>query len=327
MCRPGLLVFAFCTSLAAAAAQDSVRLATGQTIRGVLQQWDDRGVRIRLDNGKDLEYTPDAIAQVAAALVPEHQQADIALAAGKIPDAIAGYQAALTREQRPWAVGRIRLGLLRGLRQTGQILPAAELFLELAKQRPDIDLMAFAPLLWALDDPQAPALRATAREWIDNRRQDPLAALLACSWLLGTPDGEKVQPLLDNLRTYPDSRISWFARLQFQRYSKAPFDQDTLRALEQLLSEMPVAVRPGPQYALGLTYERANRPADAALAYLWVPFVYNTDPALARSALYRAAEACRTGKMADEASKLYRELIEKYPDSNEAKLAAQRLGS
>ena len=294
--------------------QEKVKLKSGLTVSGTILQYDERGINMRLQSGNEARYTLDEIDTVDAELSPLHQQADEAVAQEDYDMAISRYKSALVDERRPWAQARLRLGLLRCYQKAGQVGPAGVQFLELSLVRDDVDVMALAPLLWVPGQKVSDDALAAARRWLTDE-EHPMARLVACSWLLGGDDRAKVIPVLKRLQTEKEQRISWLARAQMWRQETEPVSEEEIGRFRDLIEKMPESIRGGPYYVLGLAYERADAPVDAALAFLWVPFVYDESTTLSTDAMLRAARASEQADFEEDALRLYQELATKYSDT------------
>lgn len=301
-------------------AEDLVKLKNGQTIRGTLQRHDERGVLIRDINGVELEYRAEQVGSVEAPLDPAHVSADESLASGNHARAVADYQRALGSEQRPWAASRIRAGLVRALRGEGRMLEAGRVFLDLARQRADPEVMVLAPLIWLPGEAVNAEALAAGRAWLDQP-ENAVAGLLAGSWLLETPERARAAAVLDRLEKERDARVSMMASVQRWRIRVDQASPDEVAALRQLVESMPSAVRGGAYHVLGRAYAKAGQPAEAALAFLWVPLVYDSSGNLAADALLQAARASRQAGFDADAAKLTQELIRRFPGSRWAKEA------
>lgn len=314
---------------AAEAPIDEVKSKNGITYRGELTQYDERGILIKiLPGGKIVAISPEEVAGVKANLTDGHVAGDDAFAKGKFTDAVRNFESALLAERRLWAKQRIRSTLIRSLRKSGQLRRAAEEFLAIAPEREDPDVMVLAPILWMEADKPSPDDLAQAKRWVADT-SNPMAQLIGASWLIASKDAAAALSTLDRLQTVTDQRVSMLARAQLQRPllgGSKPLDPAAVKRYSELIQKMPVAVRAGPQYLLGLEYERLNQPADAALAFLWTPFVYATyDADMAADAMLRAARASEKAGFANDARNLYREVIETYPGTAFAKEAQATL--
>ena len=311
-------------------AEEYILLNNGIRLSGVLLAWDDREVKIRLANGLEKTYPLSDVKDVQADYSQFHLTGNEMLAQHRYKDAITNFEYALDRERsRPWAARRIEMSLLQAHQALGQLDQAGDLFLKIAARRSDVNVMALAPLVWyeRSDLPQAvlDANHAKARTWLV--RDDPLPKLLACSWLIGsTSDEEKVIPVLKQLEISTDPRVNGIARVQHWRIKARSAKPDDVTSLKKTLEKIPPGLRAGPKFVLGEAYRQAGQPAQAALEYLWVPFVYGKDnQLLAGQATWQAAQAAEAAQMTADAQKLYRLLIEKYPKTTWAQKSKQRL--
>lgn len=301
---------------------DEVKLKNGQTLRGALLRYDERGIALRLDSGRVLSYPMSKVDKVGAKLSDAHEAAEQALKERRYDEAVDQFRRAQQRENRAWALSRIESGLVRALGNAGKLAEAGEAFLAIAAGRNDAEVMVLAPLIWLPDHKPGPEAVRQARQWLQDER--PIARLLAGSWLLETSDGEFAQKVLEQLATSPEQRVGWLARAQLWRTSPSQ-DADEIERFRVLIDKMPEAIRSGPQFMLGRAYQQTGRHVDAALAYLWVPFVYAPESDLAAEATLKAAESAQKAGLADDATKLFQELIDKLPDTEWASKAQEQL--
>lgn len=323
--RNGLLATMVVLGSSFAVHGDAVLLQNGQRLTGEILRLDETGVAIRLANARNItkEYTPDDVAGVEADYLPEQVSADAAMEKRDYAAAVHGYRRAFETEQRPWVKDLLRTKLIGAFRQSGQPRPAAELFLQVSGERENIELMKFAPLFWRPDSRPSEADQAFAVGWLESNRA--MAQLIAASWLLETDEREKARKTLERLQTDPQQRVAWMARAQLWRLHAGHASADEIKRYHDLVEKMPDAIRGGPQYLLGLAYEKGNEPLDAALAYLWVPFVYEPSTELAGDALLRAAVASQQAGMHNDATKLFREVVRDYPGTPFAVQANEHL--
>lgn len=309
---------------------DEVRIKSRKLpIRGTILHYDERGISIQDQVNKNRlhEIAPDEIESVSVAgFGDEVEEAEKAFESGKFAKAIELYGGLIDTEKLNWAKARFRGQLVMAYRRTRKHDRAGEEFLKLAETRNDAELMNLAPLLWIPGDSVGPAAVASARQWLNDERR-PMARLLAASWLLDTSEKSTAMPVLQRLQTYADERIGKIARAQLWRVAAQKNSKAEIEQFKTLIGKMPPAIRGGPQYLLGLALERANEPADAALAYLWVPLVYDRRSDLAADALLRGAMAADKAGFTNDARKLYQEVGERFPRTRWASEAARKLPS
>lgn len=306
--------------------EEVVRLRPGGlVVRGEIVQYDESGISLKLANGRTVFYESARIAEVEANYAPAHVAANQALERRQFAKAVAEFEKAIAEEKREWARHRIRSGMVTALWRSGQAPRAVQEFLKLLEERSDTEVMVLAPLFWRDDQPIDIQLQETAKRWLDDSR--PAAVLIACSWLLTTSDRNKVLPILERLGTNDERRVSWLAKAQYWRTKVAGAGDAEIARYRELLDKMPSTIRGGPQFVLGQMLERRGNQVEAALAYLWIPLVFEASSELALEASFRAANCCDRAGLYDDARRLYRELVEKYPGTPWATQASHRLAA
>ena len=115
------------------------------------------------------------------------------------------------------------------------------------------------------------------------------------------------------------------AQAQIWRAQVTVADASQLAGWQQAIAQMPEAVRAGPYFLLGQAWARQGQSDKAALALLRVPLVYPENRALAARSLLEAGRCLADAGRRDEAAGLYREALEKYPETSAAADARTRL--
>jgi hypothetical protein len=294
------------------ASEDAVRLANGATVRGEVLEYDERGVRIRLDSGRASFFPSAEVRGVDSDYVPSHTQANEALARRDDAAAAALFREALNVERRPWAHHQIRAGLIQALRRMGKLDEAGRLFLEIYAGRDDAEVLALAPLCWGEGGAVSPESLALAGRWLMD--DSPAARLMAASWLLTSREGKRAAETLSELQTL-DQRIGWMARAQLWRINRNPTPEEVQR-FRTLIGRMPAPIRSGPQFALAAGLAAQGNHEEAALAYLWIAYVYAPGGDLAAESLLRAAESSRRCGFSADSDKIYAEVVQVYPGTS-----------
>lgn len=292
-----------------AGAEDVVRLTNGQTLRGQIQQYDERGVEIRLESGATPFYRTSQVESVESAFTQQHRAATEAMARRDYAGAIALLGAALDEERRPWARYQIQSALVRARQSLGKWDEAGRLFLEIVAARQDMEVMALAPLVWVGDEPLDKRSLLQARQWISDAR--PMARLIAASWLLAQPESGNGKETLEELVAV-EPRIGAMARAQLWRVARST-DANEIERFKAQIGRLPQSVRAGPQFVLADVLEREGRHEDAALAFLWIAYVYSPGSDLSAEALLRAANCCRQCSFLADADRIYGQVIDEYP--------------
>lgn len=297
--------------------------------RGEIVRYDERGVTLKWGPSQQLkEFSHDQVERIDTKWPLGFEEGKAALARGDFASAASQLRTAVREEKRPWAQDFCRGYLLRALDGQGDVEGAAEVFVDLAPNRRDVGIMAFAPFRWIKEPPLSEQRRTMARAWLLHN-EEPLVKLLAANWLIDS-DRPKAQAALEKLLTDPDGRVRPIARAmllreQIEKNPKVLAKEDLVEFRAEV-ERLPNPVRVGPQYVLGLAYEAAGEPIDAALAFLYIPFVTFGPPELQADALERAAKACRKANLKGDAAKIESELRKKFPASAAASRVKRNAG-
>jgi hypothetical protein len=326
------VVLAFFLAVPAVLLADDVVRVKGSTIgyRGEIVRWDDRGLVMKTGPSQQLkEFTRDQIDRVDTKWPQGFDAGKAALTKGDFNEAVLQLRSALRDEQRNWAKDMIKGYLLQGVDGQGDLDATAELFVEIAPGRRDAGVMAYAPLRWTNDAPVSEQQRTAARSWL-MKQDDPVVKLLAANWLIDGPDRDRAATVIERLVTDPDSRVRPVARAMLMREQlrKNPeaVTKEDVADYKTEVSQLPNSVRLGPQFVLGMAHDAVGEPIDAALAYLYIPFVISGPADLQAEALERAAAACRKAKLNQDAAKIAAELQNSFPTSAAAKRLKQPKG-
>lgn len=322
-----LPIFVGCVSfflaVAPAIADDGVKpKGSSITYRGEIVRYDERGVSIKWGPSQQIkEFAPDQIEKIDTKWADGFESGKTALSKGEFAQAVSQLRSAVTEEKRPWAQNLYKGFLLRALDGQGNVDGAAEVFIELAPNRSDAGIMAYAPFRWIKDAPLSEERRTAARSWLLHN-DEPIVKLLAANWLIDT-DPAQAKAALEKLSTDPDNRVRPIARAMLlrERLIKKPksIGKEELSDFKIEVERLPNPVRVGPQYILALVQEAIGDPIDAAFAFLYIPYVTSGPPELQADALERAANACRRANFNLDAAKIEAELKKKFPETSAAK--------
>jgi tetratricopeptide (TPR) repeat protein len=291
---------------------------------GEVLQYTGVELRIRLSGDLERSFPAERVLRIETRYGPEHVEADARFAQGKFDEALALYGPARRSEPREWVRRRITAQMVWCYRALGRLEEAGEEFRVLVQSDPATPYFACIPLAW-MPSPASIILERTARQWLDQD-EIPAAVLLGASHLMSTSSRAAALAKLKRLTTgAQDGRIAFLALAQTWRAAVVTADEEQVKAWNETIERMPESLRAGPYYVLGQA--RAQRQAweQAALAWLRIPILYPEDRPLAARALLDAGHALERLGQADQAARLYGELIRDYPDDSSAGEARARL--
>ncbi len=300
--------------------EDVVRVANPSSAQGYAEwrgrvvDYTGRELQLELSGGVKRTFPADQVVEVETPRGPQHVEADRRLAAADFEGALTLYDEARAAETRAWVRRRIVAQIVRCYRALGQWEPAGKWFLEVLlpadSHTPDF---ACIPLAWVPGQPTF-SLERTATEWL-RRDESPAAVLLGASHLMSTALRTEALERLNRLATDADPPIAQLAQAQTWRAAAVTADARRVAAWRDTLDQMPEALRAGPYYVMGLAEAHHQRWEAAALAWLRVPILYPEDRLLSARSLLDAGRALERLDRPQQAMRLYRELLEKYPKS------------
>lgn len=299
------------------------RASNRLSFRAEVVDYSGKGLLIKTPSGQQQHYAPEDVISVEPVLTSAHQEGDRLLARRQWREAVASYRAALEAErepQRAWVRRQILAQMVKAFRGAGDLVMAGETFLLLYHSEPQTLYFSVIPLEW-IGRVTGEPLRLRAQQWLG--RKDPVAQLLGASHLLTTSERAQALAVLDEeLSRALDARIRGLARAQVWRTRVATVDLQQLEGWRRQMEEIPPGLRGGPYYVLGKAYAQLSDPQSAALAYLWVPLVYDDDRELAGQALLGAARALEKLGQRTEAVALVGEVRERFGETDAAREAA-----
>jgi tetratricopeptide (TPR) repeat protein len=280
-------------------------------------------LRLRTALGRDEVIPAGRIVEIQTQWIPAHEAARAAREAGKLSEAIAGYEQAKSEESRPWALRQVAAELAGTWLERGDVAKAGDEFLTIVAADPATPHLATIPLAWqavALDA----ASEARAAQWLADESPD-YARLLGASWLLGSSHQADVENALVKLVDDQDPNIAALARIQRWRTRLATASTGDLQTWSRELDALPPTLQAAGWYVLGDGFARAGEAQRAAIAYLKPPLVFREQRSLAAEGLLAAADQVEKLGQTEQAARLYRELVSDFGHLPAAEEARQRL--
>jgi tetratricopeptide (TPR) repeat protein len=283
-------------------------------------------VRYRVREDGPITVKPSSqVISIETSQTPNHIEGLEKFAAGDTNEAITLLETALGQDGREWVRRDILAVLVRCALRQNNYTQAGERFLMIYGSDSTTLHFKSIPLLWTTSAPD-PSLKSVALQW--QTRNSAPAKLLAASALLFDPKYQSSVTLeLQQLRSNADARVRALAAAQLWRLELVDrkIDDSTLDGWQDAIHSMPEELRGGPYFLVG-EGRRLRRHYDrAAVSYLWVPMVHDSDYQLSAQACFNAADSLVAIGQREEATTLYREVLGRYKQSSLAQDAAQAL--
>jgi tetratricopeptide (TPR) repeat protein len=311
-----------------AQAEDVVHVSLGDNpqsrtrMTGEILDYTGRELVLRIAGGKEHRFPGDKVFLVETERSAEHLAADAQYDEGQFRKALELYAEAQRKEPRRWVRRQILAQIVQCHAHLADFEAAGQYFLTLLSEDAETPYFDCFPLAWSPREP-SPGLERRCLQWLQSNL--PAAALLGASHLLPTPHRSAALSKLASLKYDRDRRISGLARAQEWRAGLAEVTPDKIAQWLQELERVPPPLRAGPYYVLGDAWSRVSRPEQAALCYLRVPLLYPRQRLLAARCLLDAGRELGLVGESDEARRLYREVIDRYPESPDVSEASRRL--
>lgn len=298
--------------------------ADGQQRRsGEIVDYTGERLVLKLPDGRTEQIPADRVDAVEMQRAAEHEEADRLYHDGQDAEAANLYRRVVEREPRRWVQRLLLAQLARCYRNLEQPDRAGEMFLTLLRSDPQTPWYDAIPLAWTAKSPSAELTR-TVEAWM-AAAQPPASALLGASWLLTTERREEALRTLGRLTTNDDQRVAQLAEAQRWRAAHVTATADEVQRWRTRLDQFDASLQAGPSYIVGLALARLQDPQQSALAFLRVSILHPDQRNLAAESLLAAGQQLEKGADPDGAARLYRELIQRYPQHLVAPEAKRRL--
>lgn len=320
---PGWLVALLAVSLGSvqATAQDRDRVVVRQrdgrgrlTHVGVITEYNAVELVIRARGRAAPWRVPvDRIVSVTPSRSTHHLAARRHLNRGEIAVAERSFQQALEQSSRKWVRRELLAGLVRCALFSGDYRRAGSHFLSLSDGPTRPRHFELVPLDWRITGSVDAAVASEARAW--RGRGGDVAKLLAASHLLrDSAYSSEAETELRRLRISADSRVRGLALAQCWRADSwnKKSTPEQLAAWTRHVRSLPLNLRGGPWYVVGLARFQSQQFQPAASALMWTSLVFDDDRFLAAHATQRAADALLNDNQPAAAGTLYRDLRQRF---------------
>ncbi len=315
------------------------RLPAQARDRVIVRQVDGRG---RLTHvGQITDYNADEIvvksrgraapwkipAERIVSVIPAHSAPHLAarkhLQRGAVTEAEQSFRLALEGASRAWVRRELLAGLVRCALHGGDYRRAGSHFLGLSESARRTRHFELVPLDWRISGTVDPSVASEAKAW--RVRSGDVAALLAASHLLRDSGyAVEAESQLRKLRISPDPRVRGLAvaqcwRADMKNGKVTPRDLDSWT---RHIRKLPLELRGGPRFVIGLARLQRRQFQPAASALMWTSLVFDDDRFLAARATQLAANSLLSDNQASAAQTLYRDLQQRFAGTPAARESA-----
>lgn len=330
-----LAAMAICSALAhvRVSAEDAVFLKpsansrTSTRITGTITDYTGRELLIRTASGREQMIPAERVDEVVTTYSQKQTDADLLVEKRRFADAEALYRQAVADEARQWVRRMLLAQIVRCLTYQEKYEEAGGVFLLIVKNDPATQYFDAIPLAWGrIELPLLAERRAI--EWL-RKTDDPVAQLIAASWLLSGPAElrAEAQQVIDALTRSSNAKVAQLAVQQQWRTRIVLANEQEIARWQSILDKIDPALRAGGYFIIGQTLARLGRHEDAALALMRVPVLYRQQRELSAESLLATAESLEKNDQADQARNCLRELLRDHPDSTAAAAAKRKLES
>ena len=315
------------------------RLPAQARDRVIVRQVDGRG---RLTHvGQITDYNADEIvvksrgraapwkipAERIVSVIPAHSAPHLAarkhLQRGAVTEAEQSFRLALEGASRAWVRRELLAGLVRCALHGGDYRRAGSHFLGLAESARRTRHFELVPLDWRISGTVDPSVASEAKAW--RVRSGDVAALLAASHLLRDSGyAVEAESQLRKLRISPDPRVRGLAVAQCWRadMKNGKVTPRHLDSWTRHIRKLPLELRGGPRFVIGLARLQRRQFQPAASALMWTSLVFDDDRFLAARATQLAANSLLSDNQASAAQTLYRDLQQRFAGTPAARESA-----
>lgn len=280
------------------------------------------GLILRDSSGSLREFRGRPVLRIETELLPEHREGNEAYLAGHFELAQAKFRVAQAKESRPWVAEELIVRRIWCLRYLGRQNEAIEEFASLVRLNPQTALLASIPLAW-IPGEISPEVERRSLEAL--RFPSPELQLLGASYLLGGKNEPQAVQFLTRFSTGGEEPLRSLAWFQLTRTRLWRLTEAEIKQLERGVERLPRDFRPGPTAVVAQAWETRKAYEDALLWWLQLPLSFPEHRDLAAWGLLHAGRNLeRLNRLAD-AAKMYRELLDNYPEFPYGHLAESRL--
>lgn len=312
--------------LALAAVSDEVTVRTSpQTVRrvtGTIIEYNADELTIQRPTGREESFPSVKIEHFATTWPAEYVTAKQKMAAGDFRGAIPELRAAVAEEGRRWAQRQMIADTVRCYFEVGDLQRAGATYQVIYGDSKINRHLAVLPIQWWSGQPPLEDL-PVLQQWL---QADPPLRLLAASRLFSTTaHRSKAKQTLHELVLESDPRVATLASCQLWREQVATASLETVEQWRDQIESLAPELRTGPSLVIASTLSRLGRRDDATLLLLRCPILYGQQSELAAQSLLAAAALRQRAERPRQAAELYREILDRFPNTTAAPQARELL--
>ena len=302
---------------------------TGREVKstGTIEDYNRSELTLRTSSGNIISIKSDCIVDIVTDYPATYSEAELRMNNREYDLALPLLDKALVQAPDGWMKQKILSCQITCLINLNRIDDAAVRYVQLVQLDPDTVYYDSVPLVWTSVDLSA-RTEQLARVWIGQQKY-PFAALLGASLLLTSDKNSEVKTALNALAKSEDSQVAILAQMQLNRLSLTPMSETALKNLEKKIDILPKSLQFGPRFVLAQLWSRSSSEEIKAdkmtLDYLQCAVNPRAPAELQARAFYSAGSAALAAERRDEALRIFKKLIEKYPDSQWAQQAKRTI--
>ena len=293
---------------------------TGRPVKatGTIENYGRDELLLRTSSGQIKSIRTDNIVEIQAEYPAPYMEAKLRMSNQDFDQALTLLDKALVQAPDGWMKHEILARQVECFNSLNRPDDAAARYVQLIQLDPNTAFYDCVPLVWTSVEASLRTQQLT-QNWIRQQKY-PYVALLGASLLLTSDKKTEVQTALTALTKSDDADVAALAQMQLNRLSLTPMPETTLKNLEKRADALPKSLQYGPRFVLGQLWNRSSAERNvktdkAALNYLQCAANSKAPVELQARAFYSAGSVLLNENRRDEAFRIFRRLIEIFPDS------------
>ncbi len=304
---------------------------TGRQVKatGTIENYSRDELFLRTSSGQIKSIETSSIAEIQADYPSTYLEAKLRMSNQEFDQALPLLDKALVQAPDGWMKHEILARQVECFSSLNRPEEAAIRYVQLVQLDPKTAFYDCVPLVWTTVE--ATVKTQQLAQGCIRQQKYPYVALLGASILLTSDKKSEAQTALNALTKSDDADVAALAQMQLNRLSLTPMTETALKNLEKKADALPKNLQFGPRFILGQLWsrsgaDRAVKTDKAALNFLQCAANSKAPVELQARAFYSAGTVLLNEGNRDEAFRIFRRLIEKFPDSQWAQQAMRTAG-